>query len=236
MKKVLLLTSAICLALGAQAQMTETSTGSGVHVHIAPEIGLNIANMHGTMPDGAEVNYKGAKLGVKAGVNADIMIGNNFSIQPGLFYSIKGGKRDANFGPILGHWEDNYTLHYFEVPLNFQYYFNDPGEGRFFIGVGGYVGVPFSGKNKYHRSIEGQPDMDGTTDLHFGSNANDNDLERFDFGVSANAGYYLRSGIFFRAMVQRGLANNIPDGQSTDQTLKLNTYSVSIGYMIGGKR
>lgn len=224
MKKVLLLSAAACFALGAQAQ---------TEVHFAPEIGLNVGNIQGKV-NNEKVNFKTPKLGVKAGVNADIMFGQRFSIQPGLFYSIKGGKGD--YKPAAGvRFEDNYTLHYFEVPLNFQYYFNDPGEGRFFIGVGTYLGVPFSGKNKYHYTVEGLPDEDGTTKLKFGANANDNDWERWDMGVSANAGYYLRSGIFFRAMVQRGLMNNVPDGNS-ENTMKLNTYSVSLGYMIGGKR
>ena len=42
-------------------------------------------------------------------------------------------------------------------------------------------------------------------------------------------------GVAGRAMVQRGLMNNVPDGNS-ENTMKLNTYSVSLGYMIGGKR
>lgn len=231
MKKVFLLASAFCLTYGAQAQVT---------VKLAPEIGVNVGNIRGDMA-GYDLNYKTPKLGVKAGVNADIMLGSNFAIQPGLFYSIKGGKGDqtlvTNVGGVTNtaRLENNYTLHYFEVPLNFQYYFNDPGEGRFFIGVGGYLGVPFSGKNKYRSTLNEGVIADGTEKLKFGQDIDENQWERFDAGVSANAGYYLRSGIFFRAMIQRGLMNNLPGGDA-DNSYKLNTYTLSLGYMIGGKR
>lgn len=227
MKKVFLFASAICFAIGAEAQTT---------VKFAPEIGVNVGNIRGEMA-GYDVNYKSPKLGVKAGVNADIMLGSNFAIQPGLFYTIKGGKGDETMvmGNMKTRLENNFTLHYFEVPLNFQYYFNDPGEGRFFIGVGGYLGVPFSGKNKYRTTLNEGVIADGTQKLRFGQDIDENEWERFDAGVSANAGYYLRSGIFFRAMIQRGLMNNLPGGDENN-AYKLNTYSLSLGYMIGGKR
>lgn len=227
MKKVFLLASAFCFAYGAQAQVT---------VKLAPEIGINVGNIKGEHA-GFDVDYKSPKLGVKAGVNADIMLGSNFAIQPGLFYSIKGGKGDETT-VLAGNKtrvENNITLHYFEVPVNFQYYFNDPGEGRFFIGVGGYLGVPFSGKNKYRTTLNEGVIADGTKKLKFGQDNLTNDWERFDAGISANAGYYLRSGIFFRAMIQRGLMNNMPAGDA-DNSYKLNTYTLSLGYMIGGKR
>lgn len=220
------------------AGITAMATTATAQIRFAPELGMNFANLHGKYDDAAGDRKKvdgTIKLGVKAGVNADIMLGKRFSIQPGLFYSIKGSKiKEDNLGISS---EDNFTLHYFEIPVNFQYYFNDPNEGRLFIGVGPYAGIAFSGKDKYS-----YPTSEGTEKLKFGNDYPSNDLQRFELGGQVNLGYLLRSGLFFRAMYQGGITNLIPQGnqdvvaKEMDQTLRTTNITVSVGYMIGAKR
>jgi len=109
--------------------------------------------------------------------------------------------------------------------------FNDPNEGRFFIGLGGYMAVAFSGHNKFTETTGGVS-TDRTDDLKFGNDAPSNDIRRFDFGGQANAGYLLRSGIFFRAMYQAGISNMLPQGNRTtgEATLRSTNITASIGY------
>lgn len=231
MKKVMILAACGTMLAGA----------ANAQISFAPELGLNLANMHERTYDmnGDKVNKNGGiKLGVKAGVNADIWLGERLSLQPGLFYSIKGAKfdDDESYGTITVKDENNITLHYFEVPLNLQYYFNDPSEGRFFVGVGAYLGVAFSGKNKFHSEASGTT-TDTVIKYHFGDDYNDNDLRRFDFGAQVNVGYLLRSGIFFRGMYQQGITNMAPHGNRPpaidDLAMRNSNITISIGYMLG---
>lgn len=225
------------------------ATAANAQVTISPEAGLNLANMHEKYRDangGDKTGDDGIKLGVKAGLNVDIPLSNHLALQPGLFYSIKGAKTEnvMDMGSGLSMTEkNNLTLHWIDVPLNVQYMFNDPGEGRFFIGAGPYMAVAFSGHDIMSTSYSG-PDapagMETTTHPKFGNDYPFNDMRRFDFGGQVNAGYLLRSGIFFRGMYQQGGINLIPQGnqdlaaQQLDERLHTTNITISVGYMLGG--
>jgi hypothetical protein len=79
------------------------------------------------------------------------------------------------------------------------------------------------------------PAVDETKDLKFGNDAPSNDLRRFNAGAQVNAGYQLRSGIFFRAMYQLGISNLLPQGNRTtgDASLHDSNITASIGYTLG---
>jgi hypothetical protein len=225
------------------ACISALSNVSHAQVSLAPEIGLNLANIHQRYTDisGETKNANGGlKLGVKAGVNADIMLGNRIALQPGLFYSIKGAKIDDDPVTISGityQNKNNITLHYFEIPVNVQYYFNDPSEGRFFVGLGAYVGVAFSGKNKLVGHVSPGTDKDTVIKYKFGDDYPSNDLRRFDFGAAANVGYMLRSGIFFRGMYQLGITNLVPGGNrpdyAADDKATNSVVTISVGKQFG---
>lgn len=251
MKKIMILAAGFALATPAFAQVT-----------ISPEIGINLANIHqrsyepnggtgGTFSPSSANQNGGIKLGVKAGANVDFWIADRVSIQPGLFYSIKGAKfsdEPAVSNQMFASGENNVTLHYAEIPLNIQYYFNDPGEGRFFVGLGGYAGIAFSGKNIYSGGsfptvngdgsmIPGTTKTSGTKDYKFGNDAPSNDMRRFDFGASGNIGYLTRMGLFARAQYQLGLSNMVPQGNRPqayrDDKATNSNITISVGYMIG---
>jgi hypothetical protein len=214
MKKIMILAAGItAFAFPASAQFS-----------IAPEVGVNLANMHWKVNN---VKYDdGIKLGAKAGLNFNLpLTPDRLVLQPGLFYSTKGMKNEMTNGR-----KNNYTLHYVEVPLNLQYMFNDPSEGRFFIGVGPYLGIAVSGKNKSYGGTAG----DSTDKLTFGSEATE-DLGRFDYGAAVNVGYLLRSGLFFRGMYQHGIGNLWPSEIRQDNSVRNTNITISIGYQLGHK-
>ena len=212
MKKIIILAAGLAIF----------SSPAIAQISFAPEVGLNLANMHWKVND-VKLD-DGIKLGAKAGVNVNIPVGDDhWMVQPGLFYSIKGMKSEEN------NIENNVTLHYAEIPVNLIYMFNDPDEGRFFIGAGPYLGVAFSGKN----IISGGTNS-GTHDLTFGSDSTQN-LGRFDYGAQAFAGYLLRSGIFFRAAYQHGIGNLWPSETRQDNTIRNTCITLSLGYQLGGR-
>ncbi len=233
------------------AGFTSLATAASAQIGIAPEIGVNFANMRGQQKYGSyDEKFKGGtKIGIKAGANVNINIADRLQIQPGLFYSIKGYKQgsEQNFdnGLYLASTKENLTLHFVELPINLQYMFNDPGEGRFFIGIGGYVALAFSGKDivKGNTTTKIPPTVTVSSDTtfhpKFGNDAPSNDLRRFDFGAQANVGYQLRSGIFFRVAYQLGLSNLLPQGNKIsgdESTLRTSCITASLGYTLGYKK
>ncbi len=243
MKKTFLLVAATAaFATAANAQMK---------IAIAPEIGLNIANARLSYLDtggSRKTEETDLKLGVKIGANVNIPLGHRLVLQPGLFYSIRGYKQDESdaYSSNINETEKhNVTLHWFDIPLNLQYEFNDPGEGRLFVGVGPFLSVAFSGKDLHSISYSGTgtlpPNMDTNISLKFGNDYPSNNLRRFDFGGQVNVGYFLQSGIFFRGIYQQGGINLIPQGNQTmaasafkPRVLEYN-FTISVGYQLGGR-
>jgi hypothetical protein len=226
MKKIMLLAACTTMFTAANAQIS-----------FAPEVGLNLANMHSKYKDASGSDQKlddGIKLGAKAGINVNIPVADRVVIQPGIFYSTKGMKSEED------NETHNVTLHTIDVPVNIQYMFNDPSEGRFFVGVGPYLGVFISGKDIYAGVPNGTTTTSGTTDFKFGNDYPSNDLRRFDVGGQANVGYLLRSGLFFRGTYQQSFTNLTPQGNQPDYAQAANfrtrptVITISIGKQFGG--
>ena len=165
------------------------------------------------------------KFGVKAGVNfatetasisgvsitsdtytsfhfgaiADIGL-QNFSIQPGVLFSVKGSSSTNSSGT---------SLTYIEVPVNLLYHI-PAGPGKVFFGAGPYLGYGISASNG----------------VSFGSTTDK--VANPDFGLNLLGGYRLNSGLLFSAGYGLGLANLINNGNGA--TLKNRVTSISIGY------
>ena len=226
------------------AGLVALTCGANAQISVSPEAGINLANMHRTYKDGNGDKQKlddGIKLGVKVGVNVNLPVSDHLEIQPGIFYSIKGVKSDdqQTSGTITYSDKNNITLHWIDVPVNVQYMFNDPNEGRFFIGVGPYLAVAFAGKNLKSSDLGGVSISSDTT-FKFGNDYPSNNLRRFDFGGQVNAGYLLKSGIFFRGMYQQGIPNLTPQGnqdafaKALEPAIRTTNITISVGYRFGG--
>jgi hypothetical protein len=74
MKKLLLLSAVIARFSSAQAQL-----------NIGPEIGFNSATIKGASDEFT------SRLGPRIGISADVQLSGDLYLQPGLFYSSKGG-------------------------------------------------------------------------------------------------------------------------------------------------
>ncbi|WP_345951017.1 outer membrane beta-barrel protein [Mucilaginibacter sp. PAMB04274] len=134
MKKTLLTTLLACFTLLAFGQFTlPNKTTFGF------KGGLNLANMELTQT-GESGSYTFSTLkAFSAGVFADVVVTENFSIQPGLYYTIKGLKLDEvmldfefepGFTGSLQTKIDN-KITYVELPVHFLYNGNI-NAGKFF--------------------------------------------------------------------------------------------------------
>jgi hypothetical protein len=181
--------------------------------------GVNFQNLNGENADGKK--YKNdLKTGFNAGVEVSFPIAEDFFVQSGLLFSMKGSK-----GNDFGGNED-LSLSYVDLPVHLVY---KPmlGTGRLILGFGPYVAYAVAGKY----SVNGQDE-----DIKF---ENDVDLmssgitlKRFDAGADLFFGYEFPFKLSVQLNTQLGLLNILPKiaGEKPDATVKNTGFGVSLGY------
>ena len=173
---------------------------------------MNFQNLNGKDSDGDKLDNE-LKTGFNAGVNAEIPVGIDFYLQPGLLFSTKGAKYD--FQGV----EATQTISYLELPVNFLYK-PELGEGRLLLGFGPYAAYAVGGKIK-----GGGTDID----MEFGNEVGE--TKPFDAGANLLAGYEFSNNFSFQLNAGLGLINmyNRPTGDS-ETSVKNTGFGVSLGY------
>jgi len=205
-------TKTLCIAVAATlfstAIFAQSKTTFGIRA------GVNFQNLNGKDAAGDKQDGK-LKTGFNAGVNAEIPVGIDFYLQPGLLFSTKGAKYE-----LVGGGDDASTnLSYVELPINFIYK-PELGTGRMVLGFGPYAAYAIGGKNKVG---------DVKEDIEFGDQPDE--TKRFDAGANLLAGYEFSNKLSFQLNAGLGLVNinNRPSGDSKS-TLKNTGFGVSLGY------
>ncbi len=249
MKKVILSAAVAALAAtGAQAQQIRYGLEIGAHLG---NLVQEIPNPNNGSPTGTlQKDHIDARpnLGLRAGLVADIGVSDNFSIQPGLQFVMKGARNEfsltetnASGREFKTQVQDLLNINYIELPINVQYKTREDGTG-FFVGAGPYVGYAFSGKRSLQtetsRKGGGLTDSTAKTQsddpLDFGDNAGD-DIKNLDVGIGLNVGYMLPAGAFVRGYGQYSFSNIYPVAESDYET-KNYGFGITLGYMFGGKK
>jgi hypothetical protein len=215
MRKLLILFALVC-GLAANAQ-----------VSIGPELGLNISSFTGS------ANTFTSRTGARLGFSADVKIVDNLFLQPGLFYSSKGGhtvnetsQNLASLGGLsgLGSILDSlggglgqlatvnatesitYSINYLHLPILAVYKFKAGDNGNFFVGVGPYISWMMDGN--YKRSQVSTVVGQNITTNENRAVEKDTEINAIDFGLNANLGYMHNSGFFCRAFYEMGITDN----------------------------
>jgi hypothetical protein len=214
--KLVLMAVAICLTVTSFAQMGRPSFGV--------RAGVNFQNLNGK--DGNDDRLENNLLvGFNAGVNAEVPIAQDFFIQPGLLYSVKGAKSDDAFAGQ----DIKVKLNYLELPINLLY---KPalGEGRLLMGFGPYIAYALNGK------VKGDNDA---VDIEFDNEASPLDyadgpvMKRFDAGANLLFGFEMSNNLSAQINAQLGLLNLNPKLTGVNEdlgTLKNTGFGVSLGY------
>lgn len=200
MKRILLIT-----ALG----FSFTGIVSAQEITYGPEVGINLANVSGDMPN------TDMKLGIKAGAVVNIPAGGGFYLQPGLFFSQKGFKTS-----VLSI-EATTAINYIELPVNVLYRVDLGNAGGIFVSAGMYAAFATNGKVK---------SGDLSRNIEFGSDAGE--MKRFDYGANFGLGYETPWGVYVRGQYGLGLANISGDD---DFKMKNNTIQITLGYLLGNR-
>lgn len=174
--------------------------------------GINLQNLNGKNSNGDKLDNQ-LKTGFNAGVNAEIPVGIDFYLQPGLLFSTKGAKFDNVSGKVKRN------LSYIEIPVNFLYK-PELGEGRILLGFGPYAGFAVGGNTEIG---------DSKSDIEFGNDAGE--TKRFDAGANLLAGYEFSNRLSFQLNAGLGLVNthNRLDSDNTT-TVKNTGFGISLGY------
>ncbi|MDY0099156.1 MAG: porin family protein [Bacteroidales bacterium] len=179
--------------------------------------GLNFSNMLMKDDDHTYSDDYEMKPGFHLGPVAEIPINDLLSFETGLIFSAKGFK----------YSEDSYdmklNLFYLDIPLTAKARY-DAGFGNIYGLIGPYLGIGLTGKSVYE-------DEDEPVD--WGSDSDDDDLKRLDFGLTVGAGVEINS-IVVGLSYGLGLANISPD---TDGGFKINNrvLGLSVGYWFGAE-
>lgn len=221
MKKLFLSLSAL-IALG-------TATSAQTKITFAPEAGLNLSTVRSKSNGERDDNVK-PRLGGKVGGVVNFGITKHLSVQPGLFFSMKGAnyKYTETVGGVTTTAESKTNVNYLELPVNVAYQFGT-GKSGLFIYAGPYVGYALSGKSKY-KSTTGNISTENTRDITFGDNLGD--VKRLDVGANIGVGYILPMGLYFRAQYGHGFTSIEPKSDK-DNYSKNSVFGLSVGFRLG---
>lgn len=173
--------------------------------------GVNFASIGGDDSD----EFDG-RTGFHAGVLAEIMVTEQFGIQPEILYSMQGFKFEESESGFSSKAE--VKLDYINVPILAKYKFT-PG---FSAHLGPQIGFLLNAEGEYEDSFGGETTSETIDIKEF--------VKDFDFGVAAGLGYELDMGVFFNARYILGISD-INDDDDSDYNQQNNVFQLSVGYM-----
>lgn len=193
--------------------------------------GFDYTNINGKDQYGRELNFDMVPR-FNAGVVVDIPLGNQFSVQPGLLYSTKGGKTNREY---LGlNTAADINIAYLELPLNFVY---KPtlGTGNLLLGFGPYLGYGIGGKVDYDQNgVKTSDDIEFTDQYTTDNLSNMRYYKPFDVGGNLLFGYEFAGGFSAQLNAQLGMVDIRSENtlQPNSKAIFKNTgFGLSLGYM-----
>jgi opacity protein-like surface antigen len=181
--------------------------------------GLNLANMLAKDDEG-KFDTKMIS-GINFGVSAEFPITEMFSFETGLQLSGKGTKQ--TYATTYTEVEGKYKLLYIDIPLTAKARYDLNGIKIYGV-LGPYIGIGLSGQ-RY--------DSGAGTDVNWGSDSENDDLKRLDFGLLIGGGVEIKS-------IQIGLTYglgfaNISSYTAYETKISNRVLGLSVGYMFGRK-
>ncbi|MEP6262843.1 MAG: porin family protein [Gillisia sp.] len=178
-------------------------TGSTVKaqefVHFGVKGGLNLSQL-----DSDSFTETKSRTGFHLGLLAEIPLGNRFSIQPEVIYSMQGSEvEEIIFGDIINQAE--YNLDYIQVPILAKIYLTES--------LSFEVGPSFN--FLVNEKINGE-------EVDFGSN--------FEFSGALGATYKFKSGFFGSARYMYGFTDAF-DRENFEIKVNNSGFQLGIGFM-----
>ena len=167
-RKILSILFVAVLTLGyAQAQWT-----------FGARAGLNFSKISDALLN--EMSGVKMKPGFLIGIIGDRAISDNFSIQPGLLFSMQRFEMNYEETIYYAKTVNSINMNYFQIPVNAQYKV-DLGGMNLLLQAGPYFSLCIGGKNKYDGSASGRTIENGESKVEFGYGI-------LEFGLGLGAG------------------------------------------------
>jgi opacity protein-like surface antigen len=203
MKKIILTAVAVLVFGFVNAQKAEFGIKGG----------LNVANQSYS----GEVSPSPSSIiGFHIGGFVEVKVSDKFSIQPELLYSTQGSEFDmtVNNNGIYYDTKNTFKLAYINIPVMFKYYAAE----KFSLQAGPQIG--FLTSSKMETEVIGQSVTQDVKDL----------FETVDFGLIIGAGYDFTKKVSAGIRYNFGLANVAKTDDGSNDKIKNNVFSVSLGY------
>ena len=185
--------------------------------------GLNLSNLLVKDNDERYSDDFKIKPGFHVGATVEFPINEMFGIETGIIASTKGFKLNEEDVGYNGSW----TLYYIDIPINGKVYY-DAGGVKIYGAFGPYLGIGIYGAAKVTYMDETEKE-----DIKWGNDDEEDDLKRFDMGLSFGAGVEVKSFVF-GISYNLGLLNISPyveDGAK----IKNRVLGISVGIKFGDK-
>ena len=228
------------------AVMLLTATGMCAKAQFYVQGGLNLANITNTTDGQTEDNNWLTTF--NAGALGRFGISDVFDIEAGLLLTGKGSKAETYF---TGSRDDNYVKSnfnpiYVELPVNavVKFPLQANANSNIFLHAGPYIAVGVMGKSKVEQKIIGVTST-STSDIQFSNDdpftseqddASYSKLKRFDYGLNFGGGFDF-GPVLLKLNYGLGLAKigSTQPNNTVDDKNKFRTFSVSVGFPLGGK-
>lgn len=202
--------------------------------------GANLANVRIDANQEDVLEFIGAevaksRIGYRAGIFAQLGLGERLAIEPGVFVSEKGARSELLDSTVVRGTTELLELKsvisplYIEVPVNLVFKQN-LGPLGLRIHAGPYLGYGFGGENSVELTAFGETNEE-IEKISWGSEVDD-DLELLDYGVNLGIGAELKN-LVIHINYGLGLANTVPPESFSDITVNNRVLSLSIGYLFG---
>lgn len=174
---------------------------------------------------------KDSKFGFGAGVFAEFNLSPSFSIKPSLNFIQKGVEVSSSYSDAEFSMEQDIDarLNYLEVPVLFNY----KPTANLYIGAGPSLAYGLSGKLKGNFSYEDETEeISESLDIDAFKDAEEDGagFKRFDFGLTAAAGYYFTENLSIQAGYTHGLSNIADDSEEATNEYKNRSFTLGLGY------
>jgi hypothetical protein len=181
--------------------------------------GFTAAQMQVTSTHSQDIFGSNEEL-TSLGFTLDFRYNDYFSIMPGISYAAKGGLFDVSYGNTPStevSTDDDYKMHYLEVPINFIGHWPFESGANIFLGAGPYLSYGLNGTNTQTNFYTTQ-----TQHIKFGNNG---DFKSTDYGVTSIIGFQAARGWMVGLNIEQGLANIMKNNTTGFEASKIRNFS-----------
>lgn len=201
--------------------------------------GMNLSNIGdkytgeiepGTSKSDYESDFK-TRVGFNVGVVMDWNISRHFAIQPGLYFTTRGGKLDQDYEGYK--YNEKWRASYLQLPVLASYRFNLSDNVKWHINAGPYIACGLGGKVKWEETYDGETekgDYKIFKTIDEDSDENGGGIRRFDAGLSFGTGISINK-VYIGVSYDMGLANILNDKQwGKYYKAKNRNFAITLGY------